>query len=569
MVLASVLHANLQAQSSADSRVALERHAELLVPLAAAALRGEASAIQDQLEELGRATQLRITLLDAKGSVRADSHLDRDAVDDLASPEVAEAFTTGNGVDTRFDEVLGRDEVFVARRVQAGGQTLGALRIVRSPDSANGGLARTVGRILFAAVLAVALALLMGMFVARRLTAPIDEVTSTALALGQGHYHTRVHNLPQDEFGRLGEALNRLGSELTRRVEALASEEGRLRAMLTAMAEGVVAVDGQDRVVFANRAAIELLGIDGGGELAGRRLVELMRTVDLHELIQEARAGGGGARREITLVRSGSELLLLAEAQALGEESAHGVVLVVQDITELRRLETMRRDFVANVSHELKTPLTSVRGYVETLLEGALHDDEHNERFLRKIEQNVRRLNHLVSDLLSLGRVESQQLGLQLEPVDLCALIQGVVSRHEGAAHDKDIVLTVQADTKPGSLLRVMGDLESLVQVADNLLSNAIKYSSRGDSVTIRVERSGERGIFAVTDTGIGIPAQDLDRIFERFYRVDKARSRELGGTGLGLAIVKHLVQAMGGEVDVESTQGEGSTFYVRLPLVP
>ena len=237
---------------------------------------------------------------------------------------------------------------------------------------------------------------------------------------------------------------------------------------------------------------------------------------------------------------------------------------MLHDISELRRLERIRRDFVANVSHELKTPLTSIRGYVETLLDGALHDEQNNTRFLEKIEQNVQRLSHLVTDLLSLARIEAQEGALPLERVDLHGLIEQAQRRHEPSAIGRDQTLRLESCT---GALQVLGDREALTQVIDNLVDNALKYTPSEGHVTIRVKRHERDAVIEVQDDGIGIPKEDIERIFERFYRVDKARSRAVGGTGLGLSIVKHLVVAMRGEVEVESEVDEGTTFRVRLPL--
>jgi len=304
--------------------------------------------------------------------------------------------------------------------------------------------------------------------------------------------------------------------------------------------------------------------VAAGAELRGERLWESARVPEIPELLAEARRSDAAAQRELSLLHAGRELVVRAQAHRFADGERVGVVVVFHDISELRRLERIRRDFVSNVSHELKTPLTSIRGYVETLLDGALHDEQNNVRFLEKIEQNVQRLSHLVTDLLSLARIEAQEGSLPLERVDLHGLVEQALRRHEPNAVGRDQTLRLESCA---GALQVLGDREALTQVLDNLVDNALKYTPPEGHVTIRVKREVGHAVLEVQDDGIGIPKEDIERVFERFYRVDKARSRAVGGTGLGLSIVKHLVHAMKGEVEVESVVDEGSTFRVRLVL--
>ncbi len=436
--------------------------------------------------------------------------------------------------------------------------------LVRAPfDEGDAVLAVLGDRLWLAAGISALVALALGMLVASGIARPIAEMKRAAEDLRDGDYRSRVRLRRGDEIGVLAIALDRLGEELARRIADVTSDEAQLRAMLAGMVEGVVGVDDEDRVVFSNSAARDLLGIEHDAR-PGTRIWELVRRPELDALIQEARGTDAAARRELVLDHDGRERVLGAQAHSFRAAGTSGVVVVFDDITDLRRLERIRRDFVANVSHELKTPLTSIRGYVETLLEGALADPQNNERFLRKVLDNVMRLHHLVTDLLSLARIESQEGSLALVEVDWRAILTQAARRHEGTARLKGIDLRIQA---PAGELRVLGDAESLTQVVDNLVDNAIKYTGEGGAVTLALGKDGERGILEVRDTGIGIPNEDLQRIFERFYRVDKARSRALGGTGLGLSIVKHLVQAMNGIVSVESEFGRGSIFRVKLGL--
>jgi two-component system phosphate regulon sensor histidine kinase PhoR len=538
---------------------------ELLALFAEDVFRGTAQgALTERLTDFGRQTGMRATLIDPSGVVVADSAADAARMENhLSRAEVQEALRAGVGSARRQSVTVRQDLLYYARAVRVGGELLGFARVAVPLDSIHSRVDHIRRRILLGAVVGVLVAVLVGLLVARSITAPIVEMTRTARDLRAGRYESRMSHIPRDELGVLGDALNQLGGEITSRIAAISTEEARLRAMLAGMVEGVVAVDDEDHLVFSNRAARDSLGIENAIE-GNPRLWELARRAELDELIREARETHSAARRELSFRRGGRELVLSAQANRFEAGRTSGVVVVFEDITGLRRLERIRRDFVANVSHELKTPLTSIRGYVETLLSGAIHDPDNNERFLGKIQANVSRLQHLVTDLLSLARIEDQESSLHLVPVQWKPLIPQAARRHEEVAMDKGVKLSIERGSDD---VHVLGDSESLTQVLDNLVDNAIKYTPRGGVVSLRLGVEQGRGVLEVRDTGLGIPASDLERIFERFYRVDKARSRDVGGTGLGLAIVKHLVHAMGGVVDVESEPGRGSAFRVRLAL--
>jgi two-component system phosphate regulon sensor histidine kinase PhoR len=325
------------------------------------------------------------------------------------------------------------------------------------------------------------------------------------------------------------------------------------------MQEGVVAIDPNDRVVFSNAMGRRLLHLD-----PDEQELELTQMPDgVLEVLAEVRSTGVRTNSEITQLIDDEELVLDVRGAAFTADDDSGVVLVLYDITSRRRLERVRTDFVANVSHELKTPLTSIQGYVETLLNGAIHDDEYNTRFLEKSHAQVRRLTTLVSDLISLARIESTAVRADAEPVDLREVILESVGYRRDPLMAKDLHL--ELDLPDGPLL-IEGESESVRQIVDNLLDNAINYTPENREIRLRLASEGYDGVMRVEDTGIGIPAESLARIFERFYRVDKGRSREVGGTGLGLSIVRNLVQRMQGTVTVTSDVGVGTTFTVTLP---
>jgi len=359
------------------------------------------------------------------------------------------------------------------------------------------------------------------------------------------------HSVGPRERGRSG------SFELSSLIRSITAERNRLETTLASIVEGVVAVDYHGKVIQMNGAAARLLRANVRSDL-GLPFGEICRNREIADLVQTALTAQEFQKREAT----DSGVVLDCYAGPLREGA--GVVLVLHDITEVRRLEAVRRDFVANVSHELKTPLTAIKGYVETLLTGGIADQENNLRFLRKIETHANRLTALITDLLSLSRIESGEAVSRRESVNVGEVLATSMARLGPSAERKGLRFGVRTLDRN---MRIDGDAEALSQIFDNLIDNAIKYTEPGQRVEVSLAREDGKVVFEVEDTGVGIPAEDLPRIFERFYRVDKARSRELGGTGLGLSIVRHLVHALGGEVKVRSQPGVGSVFTVALPV--
>ena len=370
--------------------------------------------------------------------------------------------------------------------------------------------------------------------------------------------------------GRLVRRFNAVVPRLEARIARLEQERHQLRAVLTGMAEGVIAIDGRRRLLFANAAADRLFGLDAAA--VGRLVQELIRSPGVQRGVEATLTGTGPYRGEVGVTDRGAppqapaERILAVQGTPLPGSPPSGAVLVFHDITELRRLEGMRQDFVANVSHELKTPLASIKAHTETLLDWALHDEEVNVRFLQQIDEQADRLNRLIQDLLSLARLESGHESFDHGPLPLAPTARRCAEAHRDRAAAKGLDYGVDLGGIDERAL-VLADEEAIRQILDNLIDNAIKYTPEGGRVGIsgRLDPDG-RVALEVADSGVGIPRDDLPRVFERFYRVDKARSRAMGGTGLGLAIVKHLAQALGGQVSVASRLGAGSTFTVRLP---
>jgi two-component system phosphate regulon sensor histidine kinase PhoR len=404
--------------------------------------------------------------------------------------------------------------------------------------------------------------LLVTYWIVARIVRPVGTLTEAAEVLARGDFSERIYLPGSDELATLGRAFNRMSDEQSARVAQLRASNDRLETVLSSMIEGVVAVDDSLCILFANSAAGRLLNFDAR-QAEGRPLLETIRNHTLYEAISDLFTDPKPLSFEF---KSGQhpQRVLAVNAAPLTRDPSPGVVLVLHDMTELRKLETHRQEFVANVSHELKTPLAAIKAYAETLLDGALADPHNNVPFVRRIDEQANRLHQLILDLLSLARIESGEAGFEIGVVDLEPLIEASITQYQQAATAKGMNLQ-RAQDCPG--LTVRADEEGMRQILGNLIDNAIKYTPAGGSVTVSWRSEAQDAVIEVADTGIGIAPDDQARLFERFYRVDRARSRELGGTGLGLSIVKHLAQAFSGEVSVRSEPGKGSTFSVRLPL--
>ncbi len=401
-----------------------------------------------------------------------------------------------------------------------------------------------------------------------RCRAVARELERSLVALGEGRPVRPTRTRATGPMGRLTRAFDAVIPRVEERIGRLGRDVDQLRVVLGGMAEGVIAIDSRRRLLFANKSADLLFGL--GPMAVGRLVPELIRSPQIQEAVDATLAGPDSYRGEIAL--PGREMLprslprvLAVHGALLPGPSPSGAVLVFHDVTELRRLERMRQDFVANVSHELKTPLASIKAYTETLLDWALHDEAVNVRFLNRIEEQADRLDQLILDLLSLARLESGHEVFHHGPLAVSAVVEACVETHQGRAQAKGLAISLDLGPVDERTL-IVADEEAVHQILDNLIDNAIKYTPEGGWIRVGGSLTDDSVALAVADSGIGIPRDDLPRIFERFYRVDKARSREMGGTGLGLSIVKHVIQSIGGQITVESRVGEGTRFEVRFP---
>ena len=515
-----------------------------------------------------RPTASRVTVIAADGRVLGDSEV---AVDDLprvenhgARPEVLAALAGGVGRDRRTSSTIGASLLYVALPISDGGRVIGVIRVALPVTAVTSSYAAIHRVMLAGGLVALAVAFGIGLFVARRVTKPVVQMQTIAHQMSEGDFAVRAPIRSPDEIGALGRALNGLAARLREKVHDLGHEQAKATAILDGMIEGVIAVDGRDIILLMNERARSMFGLDATrGE--GKPFLEVIRNTELHEAFREGRGvdGGNVSHRELRLASPVERRLQVnAVPLRLGANEV-GVVMVLHDVTELRRLEQVRTEFVANVSHELRTPLTAIQGYLETLLAGALEEQEHARRFLEIVFRHTERLGRLLNDLMDLSNIELGRVALKLAPTRLDEAVDAVLAIIGPKAKSGKVGLRSQL---PRDLPPVLADRDRLVQILINLVDNAVKYTPEDGRVTVRVQEPADGWIEVdVVDTGIGIPPSDLPRITERFYRVDKARSRELGGTGLGLAIVKHLVFAHGGQLKIESEPGRGTTVRVWL----
>ncbi len=524
---------------------------------------GNDDRLQEIAVDLSRPSGMRITVTDPAGVVLADSNEHPASMQNhLQRPEFQQAAERGVGTAVRLSTTLRLRMSYLALRLNRNGRTGAFVRVALPLESIDAQVHALHRYLWVSASVVGALALVLTYLLAGRIMRPLYRLTDAAEAVAAGDYQQRIPVGSRDEVGTLARAVDHMRRALTRQVAELRENTELLETVLSSMLEGVLAVNADQRVVFANAASRSLLGIETR-EVSGRPLLEVTRNRVVREAVEEAFRLDEPYEFEFE-VSGLTRRYLAVRATRLPGEPCPGVVVVLHNITDLRRLENVRREFVANVSHELKTPLSSIKAYAETLRMGALHDPEHNELFVARIEEQADRLHQLIQDLLHLARVESGRETFDIRDVSLLGVVEDCLPAYHERAQAKQLTLDIESSAVD---VVIRADEGALATIFDNLVGNAIQYTPEGGRVVIRCRAEGESGVFEVEDTGVGISPADQTRIFERFYRVDKARSRELGGTGLGLAIVKHLTQAFGGQVSVRSELGKGSVFQVRLPL--
>jgi two-component system phosphate regulon sensor histidine kinase PhoR len=517
----------------------------------------------------------RVTIVDSAGRVLADSAADATKMENHANrPEVQQAIAQGHGQAVHHSQTLNRELVYQAVRYeQADGQSI-IIRLAVPLSEINLSVSELRQRLLIASIVMLIVGAIASLGFARMFAARIDRLKDFSQRIAEGNFRPLLAEGPRDELSDLADSMNQTAARLDLEIRMLSGERNRSSAILRSMVEGVAVIDAEERLVFFNRAFSEIFGVQTSAA-EGRPLIEVVRNAELVGLIRRALGGEEGLQNDISMgiVQMQSFSVTAAPVKALDSASGDhdlatakpsGAVVVLHEVTELRRLERVRQDFVANVSHEFKTPLTAIQGFAETLLGGALDDPANNRRFLDIIRNHAIRLARLTNDLLKLARIEVGKLEVEFFPVGLMELIEGCAETTLLKASRKQITLEIEV---PPGLPPVRGDAGLLRDVLQNLLDNAIQYTPAGGHIHVTAEAKGREAVITVSDTGIGIPTSDRERIFERFYRVDAARSREAGGTGLGLSIAKHIVEAHNGRLWVDSVIGEGSRFSFSIPI--
>ena len=546
----------------------LEAQSNLVLPevaeLTAAEKFGE---LETFCRETGKKISTRITVVVPRGDVICDSARDPQTMQNHANrPEIKQSLGGDKGVSQRYSTTTKQEMLYVAVPIWLNKEIKGVLRISKPLTAIDKELRSLFARVLAGIIVVIVFAAGITLVLARKISQPLEQMKKESLRFANGDFSRRIMVSGSDEIVGLAQAMNSMAEQLDDRMRAVLSKSKELETVLSSMLEGVIAVDLHERILYMNAAAIQQLDISQP-EVQGKRLLEVVRNIELLRFIKHTLEMEEPTERTIVfnLGKKDERMLQLHGAQlAGGQKNNIGVLVVTSDVTRLLRLENMRRDFVANVSHELRTPITSIKGYVETLLDEPGEHSRHVQDFLEIIHKQTNRLHAIVEDLLALAKIEkeSDREEIILERGSVKEVLQGAIEACSVKAADKSIHISL--DCPAGMHAMINGPM--LEQAVINLLDNALKYSQEESAVQISAENTVKNVIISIKDSGIGVAPGHLDRLFERFYVVDKGRSRDSGGTGLGLAIVKHIVQAQGGKVVVQSEPGKGSTFSILLP---
>ncbi|MEE4243293.1 MAG: ATP-binding protein [Desulfopila sp.] len=568
-----------------DQGRGLMARAQLVKPIVAKMLeQGNVEKLRRYCKSAGRESNTRLTVILPDGRVVADSNEDPAAMEPHHQrTEIKAALQGETGKSLRFSRTIEREMLYVAVPIYSrtdakniAGETAGVKAVLRmsvTVDAIEVALRQISSKLLLGVIAIAFLMSIASFLVSRNITSPLEEIKQAAERFSRGDFSKRMTSFQGTsaslEVIALAAAMDRMAGQLSERIETIKTQRNELETVFSSMVESVIAVDKDERVININKAAATLLGVDEN-KAKGRVIQEILRNIGLQQQIRQVISSGISVEDEIIHTDGDGEKFLQTNIVSLSDQKLNvmGVLVVMNDVTKLRRLERVRRDFVANVSHELRTPITSIRGYVETLLDGALDDRDDTIRFLNTVLRQAERLNEIIDDLLALSRIEQEadHGQIKLARGSLCVVLDVAVETCQHRAEEAGV--SIELDCPEGLQLDMNETL--IEQALVNLLVNAVKYSKRGGIVSVvawPTEEQGDKVIkIAVTDRGVGIASNHLPRLFERFYRSDKARSREQGGTGLGLAIVKHIVLAHNGEVEVSSELNVGSTFTITLP---
>ena len=521
--------------------------------------------IQSRVEEIARIARARVTVIDREGKVIAEtdkgaatlgSHLER--------PEIQEARVRGKGSATRYSRTLKEEMIYVALPIQKGPELVGYIRLARTLGEVKKTIEEFTAILLQSFLIILVSSAAVAFLFSRRLTTPIRDMEHFTERLRRGETPGTLMIRSSDEIGLLAENINYMVDELQKRIAALQEEKAKVEAAFSSALDGILILDHQGRIETVNRGMWAMIG-ERYRDIVGKTPLEAFRSLGLQKALDQYRSGGMPVSQEIELGEGEPVMLDVSITPVRGVDAAEGkTMLVFHDVTRLKKLERMRVDFVANVTHEIKTPLTAILGFVETLQEGAIEDRETAKKFLSTIARHAERLNRLVEDLLTISNIELGEMRFCFESVALSGVAQSVLHMIQMKAREKKIELT---SAIPEDLPLISADRDRLSQILINVLDNAVKFTPEGGTVTLSAaQAAGNEVVVKIADTGIGVPRDEILRLGERFYRVDKTRSRELGGTGLGLSIVKHLMTAHKGRMEVESLLGRGTTVSLYFP---
>lgn len=520
--------------------------------------------ITEQIGEMANISNCRVTLIDARGKVFADSEKDVTQMENHSNrPEVQEARLKGSGKSVRFSSSLNIDMLYVAVTIRNGEKINGYVRLARPLHDVQKVIQKMYESILGASAIAVIVSLLIALFISYRLAEPIRAMERFTEKLRQGEPVGAILLNTADETKKLADNINFLVEELKDKIRIANEEKSKLMTALTSMTEGVLIINAQGLIEFVSPVLGDMLSVRYE-DVFGKTLMEAFRSAELQKILTEFKRTGENITREITLDMAEVVILNVSVSAVHGYPQEDKTMIVFHDVTRLKKLEKVKEDFVANVTHEIRTPLTAIIGYLETIKNGAIGNIDETKKFVDIILNQAERLNRLVEDLLTLSHIELKELKFNFENVSINAAITNVISLVETKAKEKKI--TIHNNVRENFPM-IRADKDKLTQIFVNILDNAVKFTPESGRITIAAKEADAYTAVSISDTGIGVPRDEIQRLGERFYRVDRSRSRDLGGTGLGLSIVKHLMIAHGGRMEIESELGRGTTVSLLFPL--
>lgn len=537
----------------------LEKEAKITSEAALPTFLNQGGGLDALAKKLGKEIDARVTIIAVDGKVLGDSHEDPPVMENHAArPEVKDALTSGLGESTRYSTTVKQEMMYIAVPVTNQGEILGVARVALPLVAVQNSVNQVTLIISLAMVVTTVLAIVAAGLIARVTTRPIREVTEASKRIASGELEQKIPVRTRDETGQLSQAFNEMSLKLNKLLGEISTEKGKLATVLANIADAIIMTDAEGEVVLANPASERLFSFRV--QDIPKPLIEVVHDHEADEILKQCLRTHQTQTAQFESVVS--KRFLRAIAIPIVEGKQTGALLLFQDLTELRSLQTMRRELVGNISHELRTPIAGIKAMVETLKEGAVDDKQAATDFLSRIDDEIDHLTQMVAELTELSRIEAGRAELKMASLNLNLLVEEVVAQLNPLAQRQQVTITTELTTH---LPTIRADNDRIRQTLVNLVHNAIKFNHPGGKVTVSTKADGESVIASVSDTGTGISKQDLPHVFERFYKADKARTK--GGSGLGLAVAKHTVQAHGGNIWVQSEEGEGSTFGFSLPL--